>query len=237
MSRTTNRTASLPRTSGAATSQPADPVAALAAFMPAAPTTRRTVAAAVVGIALTFALSACGGISGPASPPVSEAATASPSEDTGAMQPGSGTAAPDEADGSAGADGSGAAGAQETPGTDEGTGGATTADEAVDEYDEQITGSAAGDERIELDEEGDGVMPAEALEYDIDDLLSNKYDMDVDDVECQDLTIYGEAGSTTCDVHTPDRTYYGVAAITDIDDEGLIHYELSFPGLNEDLGF
>lgn len=110
---------------------------------------------------------------------------------------------------------------------------------AEDPYeDDPITGSRAGDESIDLDDEGTGTVPKAALEADIVDLLENKNGLEIDSVECRDdLKVYSGSGSINCDVTTPERTYYGTVSVTEIDEEGLLNYEILFPGLQDDPGF
>lgn len=107
-------------------------------------------------------------------------------------------------------------------------------DSASDEEDWISTESLAGDESVHLDEDGSGKLPKNVLEVDIADLFVNKYDIDVDDVECTaDAVMIAGHGSITCDIHTPDRTYYGMVII-DQDEGELFRYTLEFPGLDKD---
>ena len=99
---------------------------------------------------------------------------------------------------------------------------------------EPRTASLAGDDSIEIDEDGNGVVPKEALAIDIEDLFVNKYDIPVEEVTCSDdMKIVAERGSQNCEIVTADRTYFGTTAIVGFDGE-MVEYELYFPGLDED---
>ncbi|WP_019158527.1 hypothetical protein [Brevibacterium senegalense] len=122
----------------------------------------------------------------------------------------------------------GAGVAGETDGAD-GAGGS-----GEEEEDWISTESLAGDSSVELDEDGTGTFPAEALEADIKDLFVNKFDVPVTEVVCaHDVSMYDGRGSGICDLETDERTYYG-SVIIEQDEGELFKYELQFPGLDKD---
>lgn len=122
----------------------------------------------------------------------------------------------------------GAGVAGETDGAD-GAGGS-----GGEEEDWISTESLAGDSSVELDEDGTGTFPAEALEADIKDLFVNKFDVPVTEVVCaHDVSMYDGRGSGICDLETDERTYYG-SVIIEQDEGELFKYELQFPGLDKD---
>lgn len=199
----------------------------------------RTIAA-LVGVAGALTLSACGQLGGlttdePCGSPAAGCVQVTPTDETtdgpgmeGTMGIGDG------ADGSgseeSGGDGAGGDGS----GTDA-DGGSGDGQTTVGPKDGEIrTESLAGDDSIEVDEDGNGVVPAAALEADIEDLFVNKYGIDVTDVECRDdLKVIAEHGSQNCDIHTEKRTYFGTIGIRGFEGD-MVKYELYFPGLDED---
>lgn len=99
---------------------------------------------------------------------------------------------------------------------------------------EPRTASLAGDDSIEVDDEGNGVVPKEALAVDIEDLFVNKYDIPVEEVTCSnDMKIIAHRGSQNCEIVTEEKTFFGTVAIVGFDGE-MVEYELYFPGLDED---
>ncbi|SMY11529.1 hypothetical protein [Brevibacterium jeotgali] len=99
---------------------------------------------------------------------------------------------------------------------------------------EPRTASLAGDDSIDIDDEGNGTVPKEALAADIEDLFVNSYDIPVDDVTCSsDMTVVASRGSQNCEIVTTERSYYGTVAIIGFEGE-MVEYELYFPGLDED---
>ena len=111
---------------------------------------------------------------------------------------------------------------------------ATGRDGVGPEDGEPRTASLAGDDSIEVDDEGNGTVPKDALAADIEDLFVNKYDVPVDDVICSyDMTVVASRGSQNCEIVTTERSYYGTVAIIGFEGE-MVEYELYFPGLDED---
>ncbi|GAA4511377.1 hypothetical protein [Brevibacterium yomogidense] len=198
----------------------------------------RTIAA-LVGVAGALTLSACGQLEGlttdePCGSPAAGCVQITPTDETtdgpgmeGTM--GSGTGA----DGSEGEEPGGDA-SGDGPGTDS-DGGSGEGQTTVGPKDGEIrTESLAGDDSIEVDEDGNGVVPAAALEADIEDLFVNKYGIDVTEVECRDdMKVMAEHGSQNCDIHTEKRTYFGTIGIRGFEGD-MVKYELYFPGLDED---
>ena len=206
--------------------------------------------AATAGTAVALSLGACGMLDdrtdqAPEDPQTTPAATATTdaeggpqgisSEAGGLGDPGASAPADDEGgtDGSAGgtADGSAAGSADgSNTGSDDGSG----SDEVGPEDGEPRTASLAGDDSIEVDEDGNGVVPKEALAIDIEDLFVNKYDIPVEEVTCSnDMKIIADRGSQNCEIVTEERSYYGTVAIVGFEGE-MVEYELYVPGLDED---
>lgn len=131
--------------------------------------------------------------------------------------------------------GTGGAGEAEGSGGTDGADGAGSSSGAGEEEEDWIsTESLAGDSSVELDEDGTGTFPAEALEADIKDLFVNKFDVPVTEVICaHDVSMYQGRGSGICDLETDERTYYG-SVIVEQDEGELFKYELQFPGLDKD---
>ena len=190
---------------------------------------------AAAGTALTLSLSGCGLLGGgdePAEGPESEAAQ--PSE--GASD--AGTDSSDEGSMT-----------QTTPSE------STTADPAEAEptdtastdlfADAARTTNWASDDAMDVDDEGNGIVPARSIEADLIDLFENKLEMKVEKAECaNDMELSEWYGFETCDVTVEDderttgeKTYYGTVKIVDHKDS-MIKYELMFPGIDqEDFDF
>ena len=195
---------------------------------------------ATIGIAAALSLSACGFLEGepsetetPEAEQTTDAASGPKieSEGDGLTNPGEGAptgdtaVADDAADGGESDDGSDGDSGEAS---DNGRGGAGPRDG------EPRTASFAGDTSIEVDEDGNGTVPKEALATDIEDLFVNKFDIPVEEVTCSnDLRIVAERGSQNCDIVTEDRPYYGTVAIIGFEGD-MVEYELYFPGLEED---
>lgn len=219
-----------------------------AAAMPVARSARGLLAAAGVAGALT--LSGCGllpfgqGTDEPCGSSQAGCVQVDPSTEGGAGEPTTqptadspetgvtteaGTGGAGEADGSGGTDG-----ADGSSGSGEADGAGDSGGSGQDEEDWISTESLAGDPSVELDEDGSGTFPAEALEADIMDLFVNKFDVPVTEVVCaHDVSMYQGRGSGICDLETDERTYYG-SVIIEQDEGELFKYELQFPGLDKD---
>lgn len=202
-------------------------------------------AVATAGLAAALSMSACGLLGGePAGTETPEApqttdATGGPegmSEGEGLTNPGEGAATGDggDADGADGA-GDGADSGESGDGSDDGADEGAADDREVGPKDgEPRTASLAGDDSIEVDDEGNGVVPKEALAVDIEDLFVNKYDIPVEEVTCStDMKIIAHRGSQNCEIVTEEKTFFGTVAIVGFDGE-MVEYELYFPGLDED---
>lgn len=195
---------------------------------------------ATIGIAAALSLSACGFLEGePAETETPEAAQTTDaaggptveSEGDGLTNPGEGAPTGGAAEADNAADGG-----ESDDGSDGDSGEASdNGREGVGPEDgEPRTASLAGDDSIEIDDEGNGTVPKDALAADIEDLFVNKYDVPVEEVICSyDMTIVASRGSQNCEIVTKERSYYGTVAIIGFEGD-MVEYELYFPGLDED---
>lgn len=186
--------------------------------MPQAAFSPRTITAAA-GLVLALALTGCGGQGTDEAPEKTDkAAQSEKSGDSGGMQ---GKAAPNEsadapADPSKSAESEPSESKPEDPHAD--------AAKAT---------SWASDNGIKVDKDGDGVIPTESLEADLDDLFTNKFDMTVKKVKCRDdMKVIDWWGLTSCEVHTKKKTYFGSMTLIDHKDN-MIKYEVKFPGVDK----
>lgn len=190
-----------------------------------------------VGLAAALSLSACGFLEGEpeeTQTPAAAQTTDAGSGPEGMSSSGDGLTNPGEG---APADG-GSTGAPEDDSDDSDD----SSDEAAADGREGVgpedgeprTASLAGDDSIEIDDEGNGTVPKDALAADIEDLFVNKYDVPVEEVICSyDMTIVASRGSQNCEIVTKERSYYGTVAIIGFEGD-MVEYELYFPGLDED---
>lgn len=105
--------------------------------------------------------------------------------------------------------------------------------------DKAKTRSWASDASIDVDADGNGSIPAAALEADLVDLFANKFGLKVKEARCdQDMEVRNWEGFESCDVVAEDMTYFGTVELVDHKD-AMIEYEVMFPGIDEkdlDLG-
>ncbi|MDN5806827.1 MAG: hypothetical protein L0I80_00910 [Brevibacterium sp.] len=91
--------------------------------------------------------------------------------------------------------------------------------------------TGAGEPGFEIDEHGNGEIPAAMLEEDIRDAYS-KQGTTVDEVEClNDLMIISEQGSASCNVTAYGEKRYGTVKVTSVTGAN-VHYKLDFPSFN-----
>ena len=95
------------------------------------------------------------------------------------------------------------------------------------------TTSWASDEAMDIDEDGNGTIPAASLEADLVDLFANKFDMSVKEAKCaEDMSVTDWYGFETCDVVDEEMTYFGTVELIDHKD-GMVRYEVMFPGIDK----
>lgn len=81
-----------------------------------------------------------------------------------------------------------------------------------------------------MDDDGNGVIPAEYLEKDIKKAYS-KQGTTVDDVDCSyDLRITLKRGSTSCSVTAHGEKRYGTVSVTSVSGN-YVGYKLDFPNI------
>lgn len=91
--------------------------------------------------------------------------------------------------------------------------------------------AGAGKPGFEIDEHGNGEIPAAMLEEDIRDAYS-KQGTTVDEVEClNDLMIISEQGSASCNVTAYGEKRYGTVKVTSVTGAN-VRYKLDFPSFN-----
>lgn len=84
---------------------------------------------------------------------------------------------------------------------------------------------------FEIDEHGNGKIPASLLEDDIRDAYS-KQGTTIDEVEClNDLTIISKHGSASCNVTAYGEKRYGTVKVTSVTGSN-VRYSLDFPSFN-----
>lgn len=199
---------------------------------------------ATIGIAAALSLSACGFLEGePAETETPEAAQTTDaasgpkveSEGDGLTNPGEGAPTGDTAEADDAADGGESDGGSDDDSDGDSGEASDNGREGVGPEDgEPRTASLAGDDSIEIDDEGNGTVPKDALAADIEDLFVNKYDVPVEEVICTyDMTIVASRGSQNCEIVTAERSFYGTVAIIGFEGD-MVEYELYFPGLDED---
>lgn len=89
-------------------------------------------------------------------------------------------------------------------------------------------GPRIGEDGVELDQDGNGKIPAGVLEDDIANAYA-KQGTTVDEVDCYgDLRIYSHRGSQSCTVTAAGKKNYGTVKITSATQSG-IGYSLEFP--------
>lgn len=201
---------------------------------PALPITAATRSAcASVGIVAALSLSACGLLEEESQ--ATQTPEAAQTTDAGAGPEGMSSGGDGLTDPGAGAPTNG--GSTDAAEHDSGDSSGETSDNGRDvgpKEGEPRTASLAGDDSIEIDDEGNGTVPKDALAADIEDLFVNKYDVPVEEVICSyDMTIVASRGSQNCEIVTEERSYYGTVAIIGFEGD-MVEYELYFPGLDED---
>ncbi|MGC3021006.1 MULTISPECIES: hypothetical protein [unclassified Brevibacterium] len=95
---------------------------------------------------------------------------------------------------------------------------------------EDYQGPRIGEEGVELDLDGNGRIPADALEKDIKHAYAEQ-GTTVDTVDCYaDLRITARRGSQNCTVTAAGKNHYGTVKITSASQSG-IGYSLEFPNI------
>ncbi|GAA1870656.1 hypothetical protein [Brevibacterium marinum] len=91
--------------------------------------------------------------------------------------------------------------------------------------------AGSGDPGFEIDEHGNGEIPAAMLEDDIRDAYS-KQGTTVEEVEClNDLMIISKQGSASCNVTAYGEKRYGTVKVTSVTGSN-VHYKLDFPSFS-----
>lgn len=91
-------------------------------------------------------------------------------------------------------------------------------------------GPRIGEDGVELDQDGNGKIPADVLEDDIVNAYAEQ-GTTVDDVDCYaDLRILSHRGSQSCTVTAAGKNHYGTVKITSASQSG-IGYSLEFPNI------
>ncbi|WP_152349208.1 hypothetical protein [Brevibacterium sp. CFH 10365] len=104
--------------------------------------------------------------------------------------------------------------------------GSSSSNDTTDGY----QGPRIGEEGVELDADGNGKIPADVLEKDIEHAYA-KQGTTVDTVDCySDLRIYSHSGSQSCTVTAAGKNHYGTVKITSASQSG-IGYSLEFPNI------
>ncbi|MGO2861237.1 MAG: hypothetical protein ACTIC1_08785 [Brevibacterium sp.] len=160
-------------------------------------------------------------------------AEAEPTEETVAEEsaPGSGTAGTSTSSGtstSAGTD-TDSSGSTSTADSDSGASGSSASDSGASGS--GSSGEGTGSEGVDLDDQGNGTIPAADLEVDIKNAYADK-GVYVDLVECRyDLRIIAKRGSTNCEVTDSGKTHYGTVKVTSVTSAG-VGYQLEFPNIS-----
>ena len=91
--------------------------------------------------------------------------------------------------------------------------------------------ASADDPGFEIDEQGNGTIPAALLEKDIEKAYS-KQGTTVDEVEClNDLMVISKRGSASCNVTAYGEKRYGTVRVTSVSGS-YVGYKLDFPSFN-----
>lgn len=91
--------------------------------------------------------------------------------------------------------------------------------------------ASADDPGLEIDEHGNGTIPASLLEKDIKKAYS-KQGTTIDEVEClNDLMIISKKGSASCNVTAYGEKRYGTVKVTSVSGN-YVGYSLDFPSFN-----
>ena len=126
-------------------------------------------------------------------------------------------------EGSTSSDGSSSSGASTSAGS------SSSSSEGSSSSSGENTG--ASDPGFDIDEHGNGTIPASMLEDDIRDAYS-KQGTTIDEVEClNDLMIISERGSASCNVTAHGEKRYGTVKVTSVTGAN-VHYKLDFPSFN-----
>lgn len=143
------------------------------------------------------------------------------------------TAADSTSAGDSGTSGTSTSGGTSTsPGTDTDSSASTsTADSDSGASGSGSSGEGTGSEGVDLDDQGNGTIPAADLEADIKNAYADK-GVYVDLVECRyDLRIIAKRGSTNCEVTDSGKTHYGTVKVTSVTSAG-VGYQLEFPNIS-----
>ena len=91
--------------------------------------------------------------------------------------------------------------------------------------------ASADDPGFDIDEHGNGTIPASLLEKDIEKAYS-KQGTTVDEVEClNDLMVISKQGSASCNVTAYGEKRYGTVKVTSVSGN-YVGYKLDFPSFN-----
>lgn len=91
--------------------------------------------------------------------------------------------------------------------------------------------AGANDPGFDIDENGNGTIPASLLEKDIEKAYS-KQGTTIDEVEClNDLMIISKKGSASCNVTAYGEKRYGTVKVTSVSGS-YVGYSLDFPSFN-----
>ncbi|MCF2571681.1 hypothetical protein [Brevibacterium sp. UCMA 11754] len=91
--------------------------------------------------------------------------------------------------------------------------------------------ASADDPGFEIDEHGNGTIPASLLEKDIEKAYSEQ-GTTVDEVEClNDLMVISKQGSASCNVTAYGEKRYGTVKVTSVSGN-YVGYKLDFPSFN-----
>lgn len=91
--------------------------------------------------------------------------------------------------------------------------------------------AGASDPGFDIDENGNGTIPASLLEKDIEKAYSEQ-GTTVDEVEClNDLMVISKRGSASCNVTAYGEKRYGTVKVTSVSGSN-VGYSLDFPGFN-----
>ncbi len=109
-------------------------------------------------------------------------------------------------------------------------GSASTGSSSSSDTTDGYQGPRIGEEGVELDADGNGKIPADVLEKDIEHAYA-KQGTTVDTVDCySDLRIYSHSGSQSYTVTAAGKNHYGTVKITSASQSG-IGYSLEFPNI------
>lgn len=91
--------------------------------------------------------------------------------------------------------------------------------------------AGASDPGFDIDENGNGTIPASLLEKDIEKAYSEQ-GTTIDEVEClNDLMIISKRGSASCNVTAYGEKRYGTVKVTSVSGSN-VGYSLDFPGIS-----